>query len=514
MASAKTGIKPEVKAVREVNSQKKEMKVSEMKTSFYDTEEKRNELFKKTSEQLKLVDLTKTESRSYSTFSKDKLRLYMKNPMSNRDNIRSLSRYLYRLSQPYRRLIWYNASMIDLNIRSVVPIIDIVKTPDVEKTKKVYYATLMQLEKMDLANELLKMFIIAWREDAAYGVCYEDDSGFFILPLDGQYCRVSSINFDSTLNFAFDMSYFTNHKEQLEFYGDPFKKPYDAYQKDPTQRWAEIDPERTICIKLNLDDVTLPLPPYLAMFNSIIDLLDLAEIQSVKDGLSIYKLLVARLKPLAGAQTPDDFEIDVATAIEYYDKLAESLPDEVAACISPMPIEPIEFNKDATSDVNQIEDATKNLFNSSGGAQILNSSTISGNTAFNAAIVSDSRYATSSLLGQVQKWTNRYLKYILGDDHAKVKYLDITTNTKEMYRKGLLESATYGLPNRLSLNALNGYSEIETLSLQFLEVDVLGLDKSLVPMQSSHTQSSSLTSGGQTKDSTDLSDEGESSRDK
>lgn len=509
MAQAKIKKDTKVESVASGN----DVKTVAERRNFYNTEEKRRQLFEATQQAIKLTDLTKQETRTFSTFSKDKLRQYMKNPLANEKTIRALSKYLYRMSQPYRRLIWYNAEMVDLNMRSVIPNYSITEENDIEKTKDVYYKTLLQLKKMNLENEILKMLIIAWREDAAYGVCYEDESGFFILPLDGDYCKISSINYDSTFNFSFDFSFFRQNKALLEYYGEPFTSMYSAFEKDPNLRWQEIDPSITFCIKVNCEDPTLSMPPYIAMFNSIIDLCDLAEIQSVKDELSIYKLLVARLEVMKNSDTPDDFEVDIATAIEYYNKLEATLPPEVAACISPLPIEAVEFSTDSAKDVDQISMATKNLYNSSGGAQMLNSATISGSTAFQAAIEADSRYATSSILPQITKWVNRYLTYIIGD-HAYVKYLNVTVHTKGAYKKSLMESATYGLPNRLAINSVDGITELETLSLQFLEVDVLGLDKKLVPVASSHTQSSDSASGGQTKDADELTDDGDASRDK
>ena len=99
-------------------------------------------------------------------------------------------------------------------------------------------------------------------------------------------------------------------------------------------------------------------------------------------------------------------------------------------------------------------------------------------------------------------------------EHAKVRYLEVSPLTKDAFRKRLLEDATYGEPNRLMLNTLNGISELETLSLKFLEQDCLNLHEEMIPLQSSHTQSGDGTkeSGGQTKDDTDLTDEGDKSR--
>ena len=69
-----------------------------------------------------LVDAKKTtKNRTITNFNKESLRTYLQNISSNEKNLRNLSRYLYYRSQPYSRLIRYNANMFCLDIRSVIP---------------------------------------------------------------------------------------------------------------------------------------------------------------------------------------------------------------------------------------------------------------------------------------------------------------------------------------------------------------------------------------------------------
>ena len=193
--------------------------------------------------------------------------------------------------------------------------------------------------------------------------------------------------------------------------------------------------------------------------------------------------------------------------------MVESFPDYIGAILSPIPLEVLEFGNDQTTDITKIENATRTVLNTSGGAQVLNSSTISGTTAWNGAIKSDAEYATASLRPQTEAYINRFLTYHISNP-AKVKFLKVTPYTKAEVKKSLLEDATYGLPTILSINSLNGFSELETLSLNYLENDVLGLVNKFKPLQSSHTQSSADSSGGQEKSIDDLTDAGEASIDK
>jgi len=462
---------------------------------------------------LQLINPSKSETRTYTTFSRETLRTYLKNPASYYLKLVELSRYLYTRSNPYRKIIWYNASMINPDFRSIIPLINLTKTNDTQSSLKQFYNTARVLDSINLQSEILKMNLIAWREDTAYGCIYYDDTGLFILPLPYNYCKVTGMYTDGTLSFSMDMSYFTNRQEQLQFYGDPFVSMYSAYQKDQTMKYQSMPDENCFCIKVNIDDPTMPMPPYTALFNSIINLCDTEDLQATKDEASVYKTLVFSLDTRTDATDADDFTVDPDTAIAYFNRAVEALPEYVNAILSPVDVNAIAFKDDQASDINIIENATKTLYNSSGGAQVLNSSTISGGTAWNGAIVSDILYATSIIRPQIESWLNRWIAYNVAKP-ARIKLLAVTPYDKATYKADLQKDAMYGIPVKLTLNTLNGYTELETLSLNFLEENCLNLSSEFIPLQSSNTQSGTSTSGGApTIDTTKLTDEGAKTRD-
>ena len=142
------------------------------------------EKFAQVKQAVQLIDLTKTETRTFTVFSKDKLRQYMQNPKTNESNLRNLSRFLYRVSHNYRRLISYQAEMVDLTALNVIPQIDFTEDAhDDEKIKTSYFNTLVQLDKMNMQSEILKCLLIAWREDTFYGIHMKMilDSSFTLL---------------------------------------------------------------------------------------------------------------------------------------------------------------------------------------------------------------------------------------------------------------------------------------------------------------------------------------------
>lgn len=466
-----------------------------------------------------LRDVTKsTTYKTISSYSKESLRTYLQNVSSNEKNLRNLSRYLYYRSQVYYRLICYNANMFCLDCRSVIPQYDLVEDNDTDAILQSYNNTLNALDKMNIQYEFLKIYMTCFREDVFYGVYYfdpeaEDSTSFFILPLDPDYCKIAGVYPTGDYAFAMDMSYFRSHSELLEYWGEPFQSLYNTYQSQNV-KWQIVPPEYGICLKARAEDWETVVPPFAGLFNSIISLIDQEDISAIADQQSIYKLIWMEMETFDNGQ-PNDFKVDPeSVTIPYWNKMTdEALPDYTSAAIVPGKLNSISFDNDQATDTTKVEQATETVLNTSGGAQILNSASISGTTAFNAAVKSDTEFAISMLLPQTQSVINRILSNYI-DNPSKVKFFEVSVYTKSEFKDSVLKDNEYGLAPKLLVNSLNGFSEKETLALNFLEQDILHLQ--FTPVSSTHTQSgsSSEESGGQTKSDTEITDDGEASRDK
>ena len=169
---------------------------------------------------------------------------------------------------------------------------------------------------------------------------------------------------------------------------------------------------------------------------------------------------------------------------------------------------------DKSSETNKVLNATKQVLNTSGGAQILNAATISGTTAFNAAIKADAEVSLSTLLPQFEGWFNRIIGNVVTNP-AKIHFFHVGRLSREEFRKELLESAQYSLPTKLAIMSLSGIDELSALSLNHLEENILKLgDRFNDPLKSSYTQSGNSEGGRPTSDDGELTDDGEASRDK
>jgi hypothetical protein len=477
---------------------------------------------------LSLIDLTQNKSITYTTYSRESLRSYLQNPASesNQKNLRKLSNYLYTVSHVYRRLINFKAYQIQLKSWTVYPDIPLTEDPDVESILQNYEKVTKYIRNMDMKSQILKCMLQAWKNDVVYGFCYgdpESDGEFFIHLLDPDYCKISSQQYyRGVLNFAFDFSYFDSgtNSYYLDIYDPIFKKLYNKYKSDNTQRWAELPIENTFCLKINIDTLDYPIPPLSGLFDSIISLADLQSIQDLKDELDAYKLIYAKIDTISGTKDVDDFEIDLELANKFYQKLQSVLPENIALAMSPMKLDTIDFDSNNAKDVNIISQAYENIINANGGI-VLNQNKITNSASFNKALQFDSMDAMAPV-EQINAWVNLWILNHLGETGMIVEYSDVSPYFVDDRIDKLLKVAQYSVPVKLELASLLNANPVKERGMSFME-EVLGMGTTSwnKPLVSSNVQNGDSSENGDGSEGRteidnpdDLSDEGQKSRDK
>lgn len=477
--------------------------------------QKRVELFQKSMEALNLYNPTKVLNRTSNTFNKETLKTYMERPYANERNLRNLSRFLRNRSQVYKKIIADNASMIDTHYRQVIPNYDLTKMNKASNQKKIeksYFETIDVLEKMNLPSEMLKVYLECWTCDVFFGAYYYfKDEGGIMIPLDPDYCKITGLYPTGDFAFALDLSYFDSRSDQLELYGEPFTKMYKQYQSDPNEKWQQFPDEYACCMKVNLEDYQSAIPPYITLFYSLIDLEDLKELTAIEEENNLYKLLYFVLPLFSNSNVPDDFSVDPETAMRYYKKIVDSLPDNVASFLTPIDIQQISFDPDQSQDVNKVENASKNILKTAGHIALADPN---GATAMSAALRADEDYAISSLLPQTQGWVNRMLTYYVSNP-SKVKFLSVTKYSRETFKEGLIRDMNFGLPIVQTLGVLNGFTETDLISMAKFNQSI-GLEALYKPLSTASTQSGADNEGGRPKGeiATDDAEESELKRER
>ena len=467
---------------------------------------------------LRLVDLTSSTTKTWTVFSKDNLRSYLQNPYSSssQNSLRNLAKFLYTLSFPLRRIINYFASLPDFSAYKVNLDFSLVEENDEETLLQDYEDTCRFIRKMNLEINMFKLLIIAWREGIVYFQPYQDDDGTMLfMPLDAQYCKISSVGYNNLLHVAYDFSFFNGQNSfYLDIWDPEYKKKFNAYSKDSSLRWQELDTARAF--KIDLSDIDLIISPFASLFEALIDLVDLQSLIAVKDSLDIYKLLVMKI-PLLNSKSPDDLALSLTLAKKFYNKALESLPEEIGLILSPgMDVDSVSFDKNATTDTNAIADSYQNLMEQTGISQIFDSSRLTGASSVKMSMLADALMATKGIMKQVEGFVNERILMEYPNSKAYIKFIDVTTYTKEDRIKTLKDASALGMPVKMEYMILLGYDPLESMASDWLETKLgLAVDKFVHPLVSSYTQSGdSDTGGAPTKDDGNLTDDGAASRDK
>lgn len=472
---------------------------------------------------LQLIDLTSSKTQSYTVYSKDNLRTYLQNPSTeaNQKNLRNLSEFLYTVSHVYRRLVLNKANQFDAKSYIVYPKLN--DNGDVEESSyQNYIKTSNYVQGMHLDTQVRKCLIKAWLDDVIYGFCYgePENDNFFIHILNPDYCKISSVDYYSgKINFAFNFSFFDGSNSfYLDVYDPIFNKMYNSYKSDSKLRWQELPPEKTFCLKINEENLDYPIPPFSGMFNSLIDLVDLSQIQAVKDELSAYKLIWAKIPTISGSKEVDDFAVDLELANQFYQKLQGIIPDGIALGLSPLDLNDINFEANAAEDTNVVNKAYQNLIEANGDI-VLNSNKITNSESFKRAMMVESATAMS-VVHQFNTFVNFYIKNNLGIEDVIVEFSDVSKYFKDDKIDQLLKLGGYGVPIKNQLISLLGISPAQARSLEYLE-DKIGLAKTkwVSPLVSSNVQSGNIDNGDGSdgrpkKDDSEIGSDGVATRDK
>lgn len=342
--------------------------------------------------QLQFGNILKITYPTYTTYTKETYRNYIENPSRNEKELRNMSQFLTRVSMPYKRLLWYMATIYSF-YWNLSPKIDINEPPDEETLMKAYSEMCQNIEKLSLYDEMTNVLFFTFRDGVFYGFLYEDDETAFIHRLNPDYCRPIQIE-AGVFNLAFDFSYFKKYPEALETWDPLFKSGYNAYESDTTNmRWQILDPQKTICIKAN-PDLEENLPFFVGMFEAILDLIDARTLQRNKDIIQNYKLILQKI-PLFdadGAKTTDDFKLEYETVMRFANLLADSVPEAVGIATTPMEIETVDFKPDDNSN-DIVSSSMKQVFNDSGVSQLLFNSDTSGSTGVDSSVKTDAALA-------------------------------------------------------------------------------------------------------------------------
>ena len=488
---------------------------------YYVKREKAQKLLFSQIEEILQRNVTKSTNKSYTQYTKDLLRTYVQNPESNQDTLREISRFICRYSMIYKKLLMYYSAM-PLYYYNITQLNDLTKTIGSNALKD-YQSVLERFEKFNLKKEMYTAAYLALRDGFYVGYMYESEGdGMFLMPLDTQYCRIYGKTIEGEWIVYFNAAYFSSGNNGDYITGidgagtwdDVFVDGYNAYQSDRNAQWFRLPPEKTFCLlSCPEDEFTAPLPFFLPLFQSLLDLLDLETILNSKTELENYKLLVSKIPLMENTQDVDDFAISLELAKSFNALLESVVPDLIGVAYSPMDIEPIEFeNSNSTDDTDALSQSIQNLFNNAGASQLV----VAGGSSTNSVGLKYSLLNDLStcwvLVDRMQTWLNYYIKMNISDGY-KLEIHKISWYNEEEYQTTKKDVLSFGgsVLDYLTACGDTPYTAFQKLNFE----NAVGIKSLMRPLQTSYTTSSTGTDEGgrPTEDGDDLTEEGIKTRD-
>ena len=421
-------------------------------------------------------------------------------PASNADELRNLNLLMYNLSPHYKRILHYFIDMTRFDY-----VVDVSKLEGLSRTPSVlhqkYLETIETLDKYNLKHEFHKMTATAFMEDVFYGYDYETSDSYVVQKLDPGYCRLKPGYVDSVRTFEFDFSFFNGKRKALldEGYDPEFKQKYEIYDNDRKNRWQELDPARTYCIKLS-DEVDYAVPFFSSLFPDIFDIHDYKLLKKAKVELENYVVLFAKIPYLKNNDIANAFALHGDDAEEYGNEIAMMLPDQVGFAVSPFDnVDAVYLSDKSAKAEDSVERAEKSLFSSAGVSEALFSSDNISEESIRKSIKADEN-VIFGLYRQLERNINKKIK-LNHDESFKVRIMNTTEFNYLEVSRYLSECAMYGVPVKRELCAVLGQTPMEMESSLNLE-SVLNLEERFVPLKSSNTMSPDKEGGRPTKDAT------------
>ena len=445
-------------------------------------------------------------SPTFYKYTKDQISQYLSNPYRYQKNLRNAAIYLCAASSHFRRLIQYFVALSDLAY-VVSPYRIDTSTAKQSMLRKQYKRTLNMLSAMDIKNQFPKILTVCLREDVFFGTMWVTNDNITIQQLPSDFCEIAVVE-GNVPNVSFNFSYFDTNHQYLEMYPKEFQDKYELYKSDMTKmKWQELDAPNSFAVKCNNDILDYAIPPFVGIFREIYDLEDYRSLKMTKTELENYALLVMKL----GINKEGEWEMDFDKARDFYSNLADVLPEEVGAVLSPMPIDKIGFEKSNTRDTDTIAEAEQNLFTAAGVSTLLFNNDKASSNALLLSIKAD-QALTYGIVKSIEEVVNRFIHSYPYGKNFRVTFLDCSPYNRKEMGEQYLKAAQYGFPTLSYFCASQGLSQADMDGMDFLENEILKLKDRFRPLLSSATVSSADGAGRPTKDDGDLSDSGESSR--
>ena len=316
-----------------------------------------------------------------------------------------------------------------------------------------------------------------------FGVILEaSEENFAVLELPNHYCKSEYRDQYGNDLVQFDLSYFNNltdtkvRNATLRTYPKVIREAYKNFRNNKRGNWYLIPSDIGLCFQMATDR-----PYFLHTIPAIMDYDDSVKVDKERDLEEIRKIIVQKIPH----DSDNNFLLEPDEALELHEGTVEmvSKNKNISVLTTYADVDSIVSKTSTEANNNKIEKTLQHFFNKAGISSQLFSST--GSTTLQASLKEDLSVMWSFVL-KLQRFVSGLINTLYGDKNVSFKFmfLPVGVHNEQDYITMYKDLASLGYSWLVPAAAM-GINQVDLVNLKSLEHDVLKLQDTLIPLQSS-----------------------------
>ena len=437
----------------------------------------------------------------------------VKNALDSKDvpQLREISQYFYHTSGAYRRLVDYYGTLLTFDYL-LFPMVEEEKLSE-ESFKNTYQRKKEYVRNSNIKETSSEMSKLIVRDGAYYGYERDLNGKISFQPLPAKFCR-SRFKVMGVYTVEFNYEFFRNFvgdelKEIVEAFPEEMQAGFLKYLKDPrNEQWQLLSPEYARGHMLS-DEI----PLLSSIFLDLMDYEDAKELEKVRNGLEIYKVIVQKI-PL---DKENNLTFELPELKQFHTNLRKAVSNNnIDVITTPCDVEAVDLKDKVETMKDNVERARNTIYSTAGTSSILFTSASKGSSIGLEESIRVDENLMLPLLQQFERWYDQKLDYKNKRYKFKIMFPPITNRNREEMVQMYMSAASSGYPTKLLALCAMGIDQESSDYLLNFENVFLKLNEKMVPTKSAHTTpgGGDNETGAPEKDDDDLSDEGLRTREK
>lgn len=459
---------------------------------------KKNNL--KFAQQASMVDISNIDkissNRKRSKVDTDTIASALENPYSNVTTLQQQAELMRVINGNLKEIINYKSNLLTYD-HYLVPL-DVSKfmTKGQDNFFKSYRKACSELEKYNLKTLCPWILESEFRKGEIYLYKQETSDSITFVSLPEDLCKVT---YTESFMLGYSIKLSGINTKQLGYYPTDIQDLYASY-KAGTLKNDENFVDNYYKLPLENAIAFLPevieskgIPYYSGLLLDLSRIKDLADASMENIEANNFKLI----HQLLPTDDDGDLSIEPETATFYHRALVKNVRDGIGVVSSPYPIDSVSLQTNKVSDYEEINNLTKNVYDTAGiDSNLFNGDNRSSTQSVIYGTIVDS-LAPLNLLDRIKIWLNYAFSKNSSLKNFQLCFCDTTKfNKEERIQSSCNRLTTWA--SKLEYLGLCGYSPLEALNILQIE-SILDFSNLMTPLANSHSQVIDNDKGGRPK---------------